>query len=135
MSEYIITTGLIHVQKCCPGSVTGVAWYGWARNWYKRGPGFDSAGNRAPFWGVSFKWDRLEREYSDKVLGLTQAYDITYRCVLHIYAAALMLSPHEFLCNADCSFKYFFFFPSFQLPPRQTRNSHALCVWLTVYFP
>ena len=41
-SEYAINTRPIHVRNCCPGSITGVAWYGWARDWCARGPGFDS---------------------------------------------------------------------------------------------
>ncbi len=37
-------SGPVHIQSCCPGSVTGVAWYGLARDWCARGSGFDSRG-------------------------------------------------------------------------------------------
>ncbi len=39
--EYNINHRLSWVRNGCPGCVTGVAWYGWARNWRTRGPGFD----------------------------------------------------------------------------------------------
>ncbi len=66
-SNYVIDTGPIHVRKCWPGSVTGMAWHGWAMDRCTRGPGINSRGT-ITFDGVSFKWDRLEREDSEKVL-------------------------------------------------------------------
>ncbi len=44
----------IYVQKCWPGSITGVAWRGCSRDQGARGPGFDSGGNR-PFMGCQLK--------------------------------------------------------------------------------
>ncbi len=58
-SDCVIDTGPIHVQNWCPGSVT--------RHWCVRGPRFNSGLGTTCFDGVSYKWDRLEREDSKKV--------------------------------------------------------------------
>ncbi len=49
------TTCTIWVRNGCPGSVTGVAWYGWARDWGARGHGFDS--DRNPYLQVLISHD------------------------------------------------------------------------------
>ena len=60
----------IHMESLPGQHRRGVTWYGWARNWnVKGGPRFDSLGS-CPFWGVSFKWDRLDRLDSKLGLGL-----------------------------------------------------------------
>ncbi len=56
-SDYVIDTGSIQVPNRWPGSLTGVAWHWWLRDWCARGSG----GGINTFDGVSFKWDRLER--------------------------------------------------------------------------
>ncbi len=65
-SDYVIDTGPIHVRNRWLGSVTSVAWHMGGQGIGVRGV----PGGTTTFDGVSFKWDRLEREDSEKVLGL-----------------------------------------------------------------
>ncbi len=44
-SDYVLDTGPIQAWNRWPGSVTGVAWHGWSRDWCARGPGIKSRGN------------------------------------------------------------------------------------------
>ncbi len=44
-SDYVIDTGPIQVRNRWSGSVTGVAWHGWSRDWCARSPGINSGGN------------------------------------------------------------------------------------------
>ncbi len=53
-SDYVIDTGPIQVQNRWPGSVTGVAWHGWSRDWCARGPVINSGGNHL-FWWCQFQ--------------------------------------------------------------------------------
>ncbi len=62
---HVIDTLPTHVRNCCPGSVTGVVWHGWSRDWCARGAGIDSRGT------TNFVFQlRLEREDSEKMLGI-----------------------------------------------------------------
>ncbi len=71
-SNHVIDTGPIYILNCCLGSVTGR----WGLAWVVKGlvcewPWVQFCGKPPLFFdGVSFKWDRLEREDSEQVLGL-----------------------------------------------------------------
>ena len=64
-SDYVIDTGPIHVRNRWPGSVTGVVWHGWSRDWCARGPGINSGENHHFSW-CQFQM-RIERDEGEKV--------------------------------------------------------------------
>ena len=69
--KYVINNRPTWVQNSCPGSLTGVAWYGWARKWGVKGTMVDSGGTLLFMVSIS-------NEMGLKLNPATNKNDVTY---------------------------------------------------------